>query len=69
MTIASPEFVSVKAYNAMGRLVSTLFEGQGEPGIIYEFEFIPNDAKAGIFYIRMETQSGERFLQRLVFMK
>ncbi|MGA9116395.1 MAG: hypothetical protein WB626_06445 [Bacteroidota bacterium] len=56
-TLSSPMFVRLTVWDALGRRVALLAEGDTNPGIHYSV-FQPGNAASGVYYLLLETPAG-----------
>ena len=68
LTIPKSAFVSLKIYNLMGQEVSNLVSGRLTPGT-YEYRWNATGLAGGIYFYRLETNSGFVEAKKLTLMK
>jgi hypothetical protein len=66
--LPKPKQVSLKVFNGQGREVMSLFEGEGEAGKLYTFEWPAGPVKPGIYIVRLVT-NGKVFNKRIMFIR
>ena len=59
----------LKVFSITGVEIATLFEGQAEGGMEYNFEFRPEAVSSGMYFAKLVTSTGEVKYEKLIMQK
>ncbi len=69
-SVAAPEEaqIAVRVYDLLGREVASVYRGEVAPGL-HAFTWRPTNAAAGLYFLRLTTNSGQRVETKVVYVR